>query len=137
MVAQPIKEIIIRGIMSIYAEREVHEKPTPELRGALQVFNWAVLEPEDGIFDWYWLDKNLTCKWRMPGSSKSNHIHTQGAEDKRCRYNPRMVIQTFARYPIHPHTANKTSICSTELPRPSIPENFFLQINLCICKSHE
>ena len=40
---------------------EVHVSPPPELRGALQVFNWAVLEPEEGVFDWYWLDKNLTA----------------------------------------------------------------------------
>ena len=137
MVAQPIKEIIVQGIMSIYAERKFMNHPHRSYVGLYKFFNWAVLEPENGVFDWYWLDKKFNRKWRdAKVQAESNYIHTQGAEDKRCRYNPRMVIQTFAWYPVHPHTANKTSICRTKLPRPSIPENF-LQIDLCICESLE
>ena len=49
------------GYYEHICQEEVHVSPTPELRGALQVYNWAVLEPEDGKFDWYWLDKNLTA----------------------------------------------------------------------------
>ena len=41
------------GYYEHICREEVHESPTPELRGALQVFNWAVLEPENGVFDWY------------------------------------------------------------------------------------
>ena len=64
----------------------------------LQVFNWAVLEPENGVFDWYWLDKNLTA-WRCQGSSESNYIHTQGAEDKLGT----TQIVYFAWYPVPTH----------------------------------
>jgi hypothetical protein len=49
------------GYYERICREEVHVSPTPELRGALQVYNWAVLEPKDGVFDWYWLDKNLTA----------------------------------------------------------------------------
>ena len=49
------------GYYERICREEVHFSPPPELRGALQVFNWAVVEPEDGKFDWSWFDKNLTA----------------------------------------------------------------------------
>mmetsp|Transcript_123100 Transcript_123100/g.298927 ORF Transcript_123100/g.298927 Transcript_123100/m.298927 type:complete len:615 (+) Transcript_123100:41-1885(+) len=48
------------GHYSAICDEEVHVSRPAVLQGAFQVFEWAQLEPADGVFDWTWLDDNLT-----------------------------------------------------------------------------
>ena len=67
-------ERTIQDIMNIYVKKKFTFRPHQNFV-VLASIHWAVLEPEDGKFDWWWLDKNLTAMVRK-STSKSNYIYS-------------------------------------------------------------
>ena len=75
------------GYYTRLCKQDVFSQKPPELRGALHVFPWAQVEPEDGQFDWSAVDANLTAMaengvqvsptvWIHKGSSISGLVPT-------------------------------------------------------------